>query len=564
MLKVIELFAGVGSQTQALKNIGIEHEVIATSDNDRYADKTYRVLHNPNVNNLGDIRKIESLPQADLWTYSFPCQDISVAGLQRGFEQGSGTRSGLLWEVERLLLKAREQGMLPKYLLLENVKNLIGKKFKDSYEKWLSFLSTLGYSTYTQVLNAKDYGVPQNRERVFAVSILGEHEPYVFPEKQELKIRLKDILEEKVDERYYLKESTIISILNTTFNQRKGLIHGGNEICATLCARDYREPKCVAVGKLEGGVWDKRYNQTRQVFHPDGLSPTIMTGGGGGTETKIVAIRGRECGQVIEENNNDTTNTLTTVQKDNLVMQKQNYIAGNYKKFIEKNGYIPELFNPKNMAELSETSPTQTTQCGSNSATATVLKAETHCLNYYDDEGEQRSIQDRIYDADGVAVAVTPSFRGNIAVRSATKDGYEEASEGDSINIEYPNSTTRRGRVGKGVAQTLETQCNQATIITVGNYSSSGHNASRVVDDKGLAPTVMENHGTVTAVTDYLRIRKLTPTECWRLMGWKDEQIQKVKESGISNTQMYKQAGNGIVVPVLEAIFKKLLINTGL
>src|SRR5574344_1603574 len=112
-------------------------------DDDKYADQSYRALHNPNVVNLGDITKIKELPTANLWTYSFPCQDISVAGLQRGFEQGSGTRSGLLWEVERLLIKAKENGNLPKYLLLENVKNLLGKKFKDNYEKWLSFLSEL-------------------------------------------------------------------------------------------------------------------------------------------------------------------------------------------------------------------------------------------------------------------------------------------------------------------------------------------------------------------------------------------------------------------------------------
>lgn len=439
MLRVIELFSGIGSQTQALKNIGIEHEVIAVSDNDLAADKSYRVLHNPNVNNLGDITKIESLPDADLWTYSFPCQDISVAGLQRGFEQGSGTRSGLLWEVERLLLKAKEQGTLPKYLLLENVKNLIGVKFKDSYEKWLSFLSGLGYTTYTKVLNAKDYGVPQNRERVFGVSILGEHKPFEFPEKQPLNIRLKDILEDEVDERYYLKASTIISILNTTFNQRKGLLHGEQDICATLCARDFHEPKLIAVGKLEGGVWDKRYNQIRQVFDPDGISPTIMAGGGGGTETKIIAIRGREAGQVIEPNNKGTTNALTTVQKDNLVMEKPNkLICRGYKKFTDRHGYIPELFNPYHSKEIGDIAPTQTTNCGIDTASASVLKAEMH------------------------------------------------------------------------------------------------------------------------QVDDYLRIRKLTPTECWRLMGWKDEQIDKIKASGISNTQMYKQAGNGIVVNVLEAIFKCL------
>lgn len=438
MIKVIELFSGIGSQCQALKNLGIEHQVVAVSDNDLSADKSYRLLHDPNVNNLGDITRIEALPKADLWTYSFPCQDISVAGLQRGFEQGSGTRSGLLWEVERLLLKAKEQGTLPKYLLLENVKNLIGKKFKDNYDKWLSFLMDLGYTTYTQVLNAKDYGIPQNRERVFAVSILGEHKPYEFPEKKELKIRLKDILEDKVEERYYLKASTIISILNTTFNQRRGLLHGDQDICATLCARDFHEPKLIAVGKLEGGVWDKRYNQIRQVFDPDGISPTIMAGGGGGTETKIIAIRGREHKQVIEPNNKGITNALTTVPTDNMV-QEQKYIAGKYKDFVEKNGYIPELFNPWNKKEITDITPTQTANCGSNSASSTILKAEK------------------------------------------------------------------------------------------------------------------------TQVDDYLRIRKLTPRECWRLMGWKDEQIDKVVNSGMSNTQLYKQAGNGIVVNVLEAIFTNLL-----
>ncbi len=416
MIKVIELFSGIGSQTQALKNLGIEHDVIVVSDNDESADKSYRILHNPNVVNLGDITKIKCLPSADLWTYSFPCQDISVAGLQKGFEQGSGTRSGLLWEVERLLLVAKEQGTLPKYLLLENVKNLIGVKFKDSYDKWLSFLSELGYTTYTKVLNAKDYGIPQNRERVFGVSILGEHEPYVFPEKQPLNIRLKDMLEENVEERYYLKTSTIISILNTTFNQRKGLLHGDQDICATLCARDFHEPKLIAVGKLEGGVWDKRYNQIRQVFDPDGISPTIMAGGGGGTETKIIAIKGRR-------------------EKPNKL------ICRGYKKFTDKHGYIPELFNPYHSKEIGDIAPTQTTNCGLDTASASVLKAEMH-----------------------------------------------------------------------------ETD-------------------------------------------DYLRIRKLTPTECWRLMGWKDEQINKIKASKISNTQMYKQAGNGIVINVLEAIFKHLSLS---
>ena len=138
-------------------------------------------------------------------------------------------------------------------------------------------------------------------------------------------------------------------------------------------------------------------------------------------------------------------------------------------------------------------------------------------MNYYDEEGKQRSVQNRIYDDRGVSVAVTPSYRGNIAESQTDK------------------------------------------IMTLGNYTPSKHNASRIEDKNGIAPTVMENHGTITAVNEYLRIRKLTPKECWRLMGWKDEQIDKIIKSSISNTQMYKQAGNGIVVSVLEAIFKNLL-----
>ncbi len=524
-LKVIELFEGIGSQTQALKNIGIDHEVIAISDNDKYADKSYRILHDENVNNLGDIRTIEQLPLAHLWTYSFPCQDISVAGLQRGLDKGSSTRSGLLWEVERLLLKAKETNTLPKYLLLENVKNLIGKQHKDNYEKWLFFLKTLGYTTYTKVLNAKYFGVPQNRERVFGISILGDHQPYEFPTNQELKIRLKDILEEKVDEKYYLQESTIMSIINTTFKQRLGLLHDKDDICATLCARDFIEPKCIVSGELHDGKWAKVIKMSQKVYSPEGISPTIMTYQGGNTEPKIIAIRGREQGQVIEPNNKGISNALTTVQKDNLVIEKPNkLIARGYKKFIDKKGYIPELFNPYHSKELIDIAPTQTGNCGSDTSSASVLLAETICLNRYKEDGTERSVQDRIYDSNGVSVSVTPSFRGSISVKTATKKGFEEVDVGDSINLAFPNSETRRGRVGKNMAQTLDTQCNQGTL----------------------------------EIDEYIRIRKLTPTECFRLMGWKDEQINKIKAAKVSNTQMYKQAGNGIVVTVLEAIFKKL------
>lgn len=147
-MKVIELFAGIGSQTQALKNIGVEHEVIGISEIDKYAIKSYEAIHGK-VNNFGDITKIEKLPYCDLLTYSFPCQDISVAGKQEGIKEG--TRSGLLYEVERLL----EVSEKPKYLLLENVKNLVGKGHKADFDKWLNRLEEMGYNNYWKVLNGR-------------------------------------------------------------------------------------------------------------------------------------------------------------------------------------------------------------------------------------------------------------------------------------------------------------------------------------------------------------------------------------------------------------------------
>lgn len=207
-IKVFEAFSGIGTQRMALRNLGIEHEVVAIAEIDKYALKSYEAIHG-DCPNLGDISKIETtdIPDHDLFTYSFPCQDISVAGKQKGFEKDSGTRSGLLWECEKVIRTKK-----PKYLLMENVKNLVSKKFLPGFEEWLTALEELGYSNYYKVLNAKDYGIPQNRKRVFCISILGEHEPYIFPEKQELTLRLKDVLEDEVDEKFYLSEERVAQL----------------------------------------------------------------------------------------------------------------------------------------------------------------------------------------------------------------------------------------------------------------------------------------------------------------------------------------------------------------
>ena len=212
-MRVLELFSGYGSQATALENLGIEF-TSDISEIDQYAIKAYNQIHG-DTHNWGDITKIDEkkLPYYDLITYSSPCQDFSVAGLGKGGDKDSGTRSSLLWECERII-----RAVKPKYLLMENVKNLVGEKHKHNFVRWLRVLEMMGYWNFWQVLNAKDYGVPQNRERVFVVSILGGGQ-YLFPNKIKLKKRLKDILEPNVDEKYYLSDKMVYNL----FKERDGL-----------------------------------------------------------------------------------------------------------------------------------------------------------------------------------------------------------------------------------------------------------------------------------------------------------------------------------------------------
>jgi len=167
-IKVFEAFAGIGAQAAALRNIGVDFEVVGISEIDKRAIKAYELIHGP-VNNFGDISKIDptTLPDMDLFTYSFPCQDLSTAGLQRGITEE--TRSGLLWECRKII-----DAKLPTYLMLENVPALVGKKHKADFDKWIAYLDSKGYNTYWKILNAKDFGVPQSRNRVIAISILKE------------------------------------------------------------------------------------------------------------------------------------------------------------------------------------------------------------------------------------------------------------------------------------------------------------------------------------------------------------------------------------------------------
>lgn len=453
-MRVLELFAGYGSQALALENLGIEF-TSDISEIDKYAIQAYNQLHGDTYN-WGDITKIDEtkLPYYDLITYSSPCQDFSVAGLGKGGDAGSGTRSSLLWECERII-----RAVKPKYLLMENVKNLVGKKHKHNFIRWLKVLEKMGYQNYWQVLNAKDYGVPQNRERVFVVFILGCGQ-YLFPNPIKLEKRLKDVLEPVVDEKYYLSEKMIAGFLKRTEQQiqvKGGFIfqpNDGNNIAKTLTIKGCNRITDNFI--LEPNVLTPKRTEYGKQIRKDYENGTVKESRHNMTE--------------LEPRNDGISNTLTSVQKDNYVV-------------------VPE----------------------------------------------------------------------------ATKQGYAKAYDGDSINLDQPNSKTRRGRVGHQIANTLTCTCTQAVVQQIGvlkeSSRSGGRTQDRVYSDKGISPALHTCQGgnLMPKITESYRIRKLTPRECWRLMGVKDEQFNKLH--GISNSQLYKLAGNSIVVDVLMEIFKNLFLK---
>jgi DNA (cytosine-5)-methyltransferase 1 len=419
-INLFESFAGVGSQAMALKKLAQEHDfelnTVGISEIDKYAIKSYNAIHGETPN-YGDISKMTELPSdIDIFTYSFPCQDISLAGKRAGFKKGGGTRSGLLWEVERLL-KSSEK---PQVLLMENVKALASEKFQDDFRVWREELENMGYTNYWQILNAKDYGIPQNRERVFMVSILGEYK-YYFPKPFELKLRLKDMLEDEVDEKFYLSDKQLKGIYNTKYESM-----GIDRIKTT----------------------------------EDETMNTIDTMQGGNREPKIAyAIGSRE---------------------------------------FENQGW-------------KDISPT--------------LAAR----DYKD-----------------------PKV---VSIPEDTKKGYAEAKDGDGVYINRPHQ--KRGVVQDGMIQTLKTGQDVGVVVGVGHHPVSKQREFNGYS--GICPSLIatDYKAPKTVAYDNLRIRKLTPKETWRLMGFADHDFEKAQAVN-SNSQLYKQAGNSIVVDVLYYIFKPL------
>ena len=216
MIKVLELFSGIGACSEALTNLGIEHEIVDAVEIDKYAIQSFNAIHGTSFEPQ-DITKWDKEIECDLIMHGSPCQDFSVAGKGAGGDKDSGTRSSLMYETIRIVAKLK-----PKYVIWENVKNLLSKKHRHNFDAYLEAMAELGYKSFYQVLNAKDYGVPQNRERVFTVSVLTPEFSFpdfrfTFPEPIPLERRLKDVLEDEVDEKFYLNEQQTRRLRETTF-----------------------------------------------------------------------------------------------------------------------------------------------------------------------------------------------------------------------------------------------------------------------------------------------------------------------------------------------------------
>lgn len=225
-LKLLELFGGIGACSKALERLGIDYEIVDYVEIDKYAVKSYNAIHNTSFEPQ-DICNWNKNIDVDLIMHGSPCQDFSVIGKNAGGDKNSGTRSSLMYETLRIV-----ENLKPKYVIWENVKNLISKKHKHNFDNYINQMDLLGYNSYYQVLNAKDYEIPQNRERIFTISIRKDLKQfYIFPPKQQLKLKLKDMLENEVDEKYYLKdenvplyENNIKNVLKIKCNTKKGYL----------------------------------------------------------------------------------------------------------------------------------------------------------------------------------------------------------------------------------------------------------------------------------------------------------------------------------------------------
>lgn len=471
-MKFLDLFSGIGGFRLGLEKAG--HECIGHVEIDKFARKSYEAMHNTegewtrnDITTITNEEWAELKGRVDIIAGGFPCQAFSIAGKRGGFDDTRGT---LFFDIARA---AKE--IQPSYLFLENVKGLFNHDKGRTFGTIIQTLDELGYITEWGLFNSKYWGVPQNRERVFIVATRkGVYKkPILFDllKQQELNgvnVRLRDVLEAEVDEKFYLsKEQTDRLVFN-------------------MGEREKSEDEIKVLAHR------KNYRRNTQVFDKDGLTETLDTGQGGG--------RGHY--------------TMEDVRTHS---------------YNRKDGIGKEI-------DVS------------------------HTLSASDYRGLNRNQNQN---------AVVES---GLPIKEATKQGYSVAKDGDSVNLQFPDSKTRRGRVGSQIANTLQAGETNQGVVEVAIGASRGRNPENPSDRTTGAPTEqrleINQDGTSNTLTSVqkdnyviskppFRIRKLTPLECFRLQGFPDELFYKAQEVN-SNSQLYKQAGNSVTVNVIEAIANKL------
>ena len=294
-VRLIELFGGIGAQAKAFERLGVDFERYRLCEIDKHAVASYNAVHGTDFT-TGDITQLHAedlgIVDRDKYTYvlcySFPCQDLSLAGKRKGMSRDSGTRSGLLWEVERLLKECGDD--LPQILLMENVEQVVAEKNIRDFNNWKDSLREMGYTNKWKVMNAKDYGVPQSRSRCFMLSWLGDYD-YEFPEPIILKKRLKDVLEDHVEDRYYLTDEQVASFVwRQDYMKAKGFGFGSfsprdpDEDYACTLKTQYRDAEDNYVieketGPISQGSWYTKNGKTfqwMQSYDTNGTSPTLL------------------------------------------------------------------------------------------------------------------------------------------------------------------------------------------------------------------------------------------------------------------------------------------------